>query len=121
MHNLYGKVIKYVPDRGFGIILGENKQTYIVLQSWLNEEQIEKGYYVSFVPFRNDRSDYNAKNISVIYTPEKEVKERLSTHKKKNNRKHKPCNADKFIRDDERFQRFVKKFMYEQKLNKEDN
>lgn len=116
MYGLYGKVVKYVPDRGFGIILGENKQTYIILKSWLNGEQIEKGYYVSFVPFRNDRSDYNARNVCVIYTPGEEVKENRSPHKKKNNnRKHKPCNADKVIKDDERFQRFVRKFMYEQK------
>ena len=46
MYGLYGKVIKYVPDRGFGIILGDNKQTYLVLNSWLKGEQIEKGDYV---------------------------------------------------------------------------
>lgn len=115
MYGLYGKVIKYVPDRGFGIILGDNKKTYIVLNSWLNGEQIAKGDYVFFVPFRNDRSDYNARSVSVIYTPEKEVKEKQNTHKKKNNRKHKSCNADKVIRDDEKFQRFVRKFMYEQR------
>ena len=42
------------------------------------------------------------------------VQEKQSTHKKKNNRKHKCCNADKVIRDDAKFQRFVRKFMYEQ-------
>lgn len=117
---MYGKVIKYVPDRGFGIILGEDKQTYIVLLSWLNGEHIEKGYYVFFKPFKNDRCDYNARSVSVIYTSEKEVKEKLSTHSKKSNRKskHKSCNADKVIRNDERFQRFVRKFMYEQKSKK---
>ncbi len=91
------------------------------MQSWLNGERIEKGDYVSFVPFRNDRSDYNARNVCVIYTPDEEVKEKLSIHKKKNNRKHKPCNADKGVRDDEKFQRFVRKFMYEQKLHKDNN
>lgn len=115
---MYGKVIKYVPDRGFGIILGEDKQTYFVLLSWLNGEHIEKGYYVFFKPFRNDRNDCNAKNVSVIYTPDKEVKENRSANKKKSNRKHKPCNADKVIKDDEKFQRFVRKFMYEQKIMK---
>ena len=82
-------------------------------------EQIEKGDYVSFVPFKNDRSDYNARSVSVIYTPDKEVKEKQNTHKKKNSRKHKSCNADKVIRDDEKFQRFIRKFMYEPKLNKD--
>lgn len=122
MYGLYGKVIKYVPDRGYGIILGENKQTYIVLQSWLNGEHIEKGYYVFFVPFMNDRSDYNAMKVSVIYTPEEDVKEKTSHHKKKqnNSRHRKPCNADKVLRDDEKFQRFVRKFMYEQKALKKE-
>ncbi len=91
IYGLYGKVIKYVPDRGFGIILGENKQTYIVLNSWLKGEKIEKGDNVSFVPFKNDRSDYNVRSVSVIYTPDKEVKEKQNTHKKKNSRKHKSC------------------------------
>ena len=86
-----------------------------MLNSWLNGEQIERGYYVFFVPFRNDRSDYNARNISVIYTPEKEVKESLCTHRKKNNKKHKPCNVDRVVRNDEKFQRFAKKFMNEKK------
>lgn len=83
MHSLYGKVVKYVPERGFGIILGENKQTYIVLQSWLNGEQIEKGYFVSFVPFKNDRSDYNARNVCVIYTPGKRYRKNLVPTKRK--------------------------------------
>lgn len=116
MYGLYGRVIKYVPERKFGIILGENRKSYIVLQSWLNGEHIEKGYYVFFVPFQNDRSDYNAMNISVIYTPDEEIKEKVRTYKKKNNRKHKHCNADKVIKNDEKFQRFVRKFMHEQKV-----
>ena len=115
MYGLYGKVIKYVSDRRFGIILGDNKQTYIVLDSWLKGEQIEKGDCVFFVPFKNDRSNYNAKSVSVIYTSDKEVHEQKNTHKKKNNRKHKSCNADKVIRDDAKFQRFVRKFMREQR------
>ena len=121
MYSLYGKVAKCFHDKGFAFIYGEDGNSYFAHYSLLNGEQIEKGDYVFFVPFRNDRSDYNAKNVSVIYTPDKAVQEKKSTHKKKNkNRKHKTCNADKVIKDDVKFQRFVKKFMYEQRiLNKE--
>lgn len=116
LHGLYGKVTKCFHDKGFAFIYGEDGNSYFAHYSLLNGEKIEKGDYVFFVPFRNDRSDYNARSVSVIYTQEKEVKENRSTHKKKNNRKHKSCNADKVIRDDVKFQRFVRKFMYEQRI-----
>lgn len=112
---MFGRVTKYFHDRGYGFIIGEDGNTYFVHASKLYGEYLNRGYYVFFKPYKDDRSDYNAKNVSVIYTPEKEVKEKLSTHKKKNNRKHRSCNVDKVIRDDEKFQRFVRKFMYEQK------
>lgn len=115
MYGLYGKVTKCFHDKGFAFIYGEDGNSYFAHYSLLNGEHIERGYHVFFVPFRNDRSDYNAKNVSVTYTPEKEEKEKRNNRKKNNNRKHKPCNADKVIRDDEKFQRFVREFMYEQK------
>lgn len=33
-----------------------------------------RGYYVFFKPFVDDRSDYNAKNVTVIEVPEKKRK-----------------------------------------------
>lgn len=65
---MYGKVTRYFHDRGFGFIRGEDGNTYFVHNSKLNGEQIDRGYYVFFKPFQNDRSDYNAKNIMVIET-----------------------------------------------------
>ena len=119
---MYGRVTKCFHDKGFAFIHGEDGNSYFAHYSLLNGEHIEKGYYVFFVPFMNDRSDYNAMKVSVIYVPEEDVKEKPCHHKKKqNNRKHrKPCNADKVIRDDEKFQRFVRKFMYEQKALKKE-
>lgn len=31
----------------------------------------DRGYYVFFKPYADDRSDYNAKNVNVIEVPEK--------------------------------------------------
>ena len=76
---MYGKVTKYFKDRGYGFIYGENGNTYFIHHSKLNGEYIEKGYYVYFKSFVNDRSDYNAKGIIVI-----EAAERKRKHGKKN-------------------------------------
>lgn len=71
---MYGKVTRYLHDRKFGFIRGEDGNTYFVHHSKLNGECIDAGYYVSFKPFQNDRSDYNAKNIMVIDAPERKRK-----------------------------------------------
>ena len=63
---MYGKVTKYFKDRGYGFIYGEDGNTYFIHHSKLNGEHLEKGYYVYFKSFENDRSDYNAKGIIVI-------------------------------------------------------
>ena len=114
---MYGKVTRCFPDRGYAFILGEDKNSYFLHYSNLNGEHIEKGYYVDFVPFQNERSDFNAKNVTVINVSEKSARERAAASKKKNHKKHKACNADKVIRDDKKFQKFVKNFMSEQKIS----
>ena len=63
---MYGKVTRYFHDRGFGFIRGEDGNSYFIHHSNLNGEYIDSGYFVSYKPFQNDRSDYNAKNIMVI-------------------------------------------------------
>ncbi len=68
---MYGKVTRVFPDKGYGFILGENRKSYFIHHSNLNGEYIAPGYYVSFRPFQNDRSDYNAKSIMVIEAPER--------------------------------------------------
>ena len=68
---MYGTVTKYFQDRGFGFIRGEDGNTYFVHHSKLYGEHIERGYYVFFKPYQNDKSDYNAKNIMVIEAPER--------------------------------------------------
>ena len=119
---MYGRVTKYFNNRGYGFIRGEDGNSYFIHASKLYGEQLEKGYYVAFKSYSDDRSDYNAKNVSVIETPNIEQNQKKISHNKKNNkRKHKSCNADKIIRDDDKFQRFVKNFMKEQKLNSVNN
>ncbi len=71
---MYGRVTRYFREKGYGFIHGEDGNTYFIHHSKLNGEHIEKGYYVSFKPFQNDRSDYNAKNVMVIEAPERKRK-----------------------------------------------
>lgn len=68
---MFGRVTKYDKGRGYGLILGEDNNTYFIHCSKLYGEQIERGYYVYFKTFRNEKSDYNAKNVNVIEVPEK--------------------------------------------------
>lgn len=102
---------------GFGFIRGEDGNTYFVHRSKLNGEHIDRGYYVFFKPFQNDRSDYNAKNITVINAPEKRAGTTIFS-KKKRHRRHKSCNADKVITEDKKFKRFVKTFLEQQRKEK---
>ena len=69
-----GKVKWFNNEKGYGFIHGEYGNTYFIHHSKLNGEHIEGGYYISFKPFQNDRSDYNAKNVMVIEAPERKRK-----------------------------------------------
>lgn len=71
---MYGRVTKVFRDKGYGFILGEDKKSYFIHHSNLNGEYIDSGYYVSFKPFQNDRSDYNARNLMVIEATERRRK-----------------------------------------------
>ena len=112
---MYGRITRCFPDRGYAFILGEDKNSYFLHYSNLNGEHIEKGYSVFFVPYRNDRSDFNASKVTVINAPEKISRQMTVTSKKKVHKHHKSCNADKVIRGDKKFQKFVRNFMNEQK------
>ncbi len=68
---MYGKVTQYFRKKNYGFIRGEDNKTYFIHQSNANGEYLAPGYYVYFKPFQNGRSDYNAKNISIIETPER--------------------------------------------------
>ena len=68
---MYGRVTRYFHDRGYGFIRGDDGNTYFIHHSKLDGEYIDPGYYISFKPFQNDRSDYNTKNIMVIEAPER--------------------------------------------------
>ncbi len=78
---MYGRVTRYYHDRKYGFISGDDGNTYFVHHSQMNGEYIDSGYYVFFKPFQNDRSDYNAKNLTVIEATERRHKHG-STHKK---------------------------------------
>ena len=117
---MYGKVTKCFPDKGYAFILGEDHNSYFLHYSNLNGEYIEKGYQVYFVPFQNDRSDYNASKVTVINAPERVVKQKTASPRKKVHKHRKPCNADKAIVNDGKFQRFIKNFMNEQTALREE-
>lgn len=123
---MYGRVTKYFPDKGYGFIRGEDNNSYFVHHSQLKGENIEKGYYVSFKSYKTDRSDYNAGNISVIETSDKQSNSTTKKKKTKNrisskSSKHKSCNADKVIKPDKEFKKFIRKFMEEKETVSNDN
>ena len=117
---MYGRVTKCFPDKGYAFILGEDNNSYFLHYSNLNGEYVEKGYQVYFVPFQNDRSDFNASKVTVINAPERVLKQTTAASKKKVHKHHRPCNADKVIGDDKKFHRFVKSFMNEQRELREE-
>lgn len=117
---MYGRVTKCFPDKGYAFILGEDYNSYFLHYSNLNGEYIEKGYQVYFVPFQNDRSDFNASKVTVINAPEKVSRQPTVTSKKKMHKHHKSCNADKVISNDKNFQKFTRNFMNEQKALREE-
>lgn len=115
---MYGRATKYFPNKGYGFIRGEDNNSYFVHHSQLKGEHIERGYYVSFKPYKTDRSDFNAGNISVIETPDKQSNSTTKKKKTKNrisskSSKHKSCNVDKIVRPDKKFKKFIRKFMEE--------
>lgn len=117
---MYGRVTKCFPDKGYAFILGEDYNSYFLHYSNLNGEYIEKGYQVYFVPFQNDRSDYNASKVIVINAPEKDSRQPTVTSKKKVHKHHNSCNADKVMGNDKYFHKFVRNFMNEQKALREE-
>lgn len=68
---MYGTVTKYFNNKNYGFIYGEDGNTYFIHNSKLHGEYIDRGYYVYFRSFRNDRSDYNAKDVAVIEAAER--------------------------------------------------
>lgn len=76
---MFGTVTRYFNNKGYGFIRGEDGNSYFIHKSKLDGEHIEKGYYVFFRTFINDRSSYNAKDVTVI-----EAIERKRQHGKGN-------------------------------------
>ena len=74
---LYGRVKRYFQDKGYGFICGEDGNKYFIHHSNLNGEYIDRGYYVFFKPFQNDRSDYNAENVMVIEAHQRGMNEMM--------------------------------------------
>ena len=68
---MFGTVIKYFSNKGYGFIRGEDGQSYFIHSSKLNGEHIERGYYVFFRSFSNNRRDNNAKDVTLIEATER--------------------------------------------------
>ena len=68
---MFRRVTRFFHNRGYSFILGEDGNTYFVHVSKLYGEYLDRGYYVFFKPYADDRSDYNAKNVNVIEVPER--------------------------------------------------
>lgn len=78
---MYGTVTKYFQDKGFGFIRGNDGNSYFIHHSNLGGEYLERGYYVFFRTFQNDRSDYNAGNVIVVEAAERRRGKRGNTYK----------------------------------------
>lgn len=78
---MFGRVTRFFHDRGYGFILGEDGNTYFIHVSKLYGEYLDRGYYVFFKPFQNERSDYNAKCVNVIEVPERKSKQKRKKRK----------------------------------------
>lgn len=68
---MIGRVTRYFEEKRYGFIRGEDNKTYFINVSKLNGERIQPGYLVFFKPFSNDRSDYNARDVIVIDSTER--------------------------------------------------
>lgn len=73
---MYGRVIRFFHDRGYGFIRGEDGNKYFVHVSKLYGEYLDSGYYVFFKTFVSEKSIYNAKDVIVIEAPEKKHREK---------------------------------------------
>ena len=71
---MFGTVTRYFHNKGYGFIRGDDGRSYFVHESKLDGEYVDRDYYVFFRPYVNDRSDCNAKDITVVEAPERSRK-----------------------------------------------
>lgn len=119
-----GKVTKYNPNTKTGYICNiTNGLSCMFKESDVKGDDIANGYIVDFyLAYDEELQRKCAKGIRVIDSSVGIYSENKASKKKQNNNRHrKPCNADKVITDDKKFQRFVRKFMYEQKALKKES
>lgn len=119
-----GKVTKYNPNTKTGYICNiTNGLSCMFKESDVKGDDIANGYIVDFyLAYDEELQRKCAKGIRVIDSSVGIYSENKASKKKQKNSKHrKPCNADKVITDDKKFQRFVRKFMYEQKALKKES
>lgn len=111
---MIGSVNRYNPVDKIGFIYSfTNKWTYRFKVSDVDGFDIANGYIVDFhVAFDDEFQKKCAKGIHVIDSSVGIYKDNSGkSKKKKNNSKHKSCNADKVLKDDKSFNRFVRNFM----------
>lgn len=68
---MFGRVTRFLHNKNYGFIYGEDGNTYFVHGKVLKGEYLDKGYYVFFRSYRTKKSDYNACNVNVIEVPER--------------------------------------------------
>ena len=115
---LIGKIIKYDSSRELGIVLCfDNHRTYQFRKSSSVDGDVGYGYIVFFHVCYDEKYHRRfAQDISVIESSNGIYSEKKDTSKhKKNHKKHKSCNADRYDYDNRKFNKFVKQFMREQK------
>lgn len=91
--------------------------TYRFKECEVEDGDIANGYIVDFhVAFDDELQKKCAKGIRVVDSSMGIYdKDSVKPKKKKNTSKKKSCNADRVVKDEKKFRKFVKAFMREQK------
>lgn len=123
---MIGSVNRYNPIDKTGFIYSfTNKWTYRFKESDVDGCDIGNGYIVDFhVVFDEEIQKKCAKGIRVIDSSVGIYKNDIvKSKKKKTTNRHKSCNADKVLNNDNSFRKFAKSFMREQRtlLNEREN
>lgn len=91
--------------------------TYQFKESEVEDGDVANGYIVDFhVAFNEELQKKCAKGIRVVDSSAGIYeKDSVKSKKKNNTSRKKSCNADRVVKDDKKFRKFVKGFMREQK------
>lgn len=63
---MFGVVLKYFNDRGYGFIKGDDGNRYYVKVNQIQDKYLESGYIVNFIDKVDNYGNYIAWNVIVV-------------------------------------------------------